>query len=111
VLRGSEADRKLDIFLSSASALPEGKHDWSNVLVIGEHKSNLNEDRSLKTLVQLAGYAREVCGSQPDRRFMGEFSVPQCPVLFLGESSRYRSAQFYSWVRVRGTAVPSPILG
>jgi hypothetical protein len=37
-------DRKLDIFLSSAGALPEGEHDWSNVLVIGEHKSNPNED-------------------------------------------------------------------
>jgi Fungal protein kinase len=75
VLRGSEADRKLDIFLSSASALPEGEHDWSNVLVIGEHKSNPNEDRSLKTLVQLAGYAREVFGSQPDRRFVPGFTI------------------------------------
>jgi hypothetical protein len=38
-LRGSEADRKLDIFLTPAdAALPDGEHDWSNVLVIGEHK-------------------------------------------------------------------------
>jgi hypothetical protein len=40
VLRGSEADRMLDIFLTSASALPDGEHYWSNVLIIGEHKSN-----------------------------------------------------------------------
>jgi hypothetical protein len=47
VLRGSEADRKLDIFLTPAdTALPDGEHDWSNVLVIGEHKQNPDEDRS-----------------------------------------------------------------
>jgi hypothetical protein len=47
VLRGSEADRKLDIFLTPADAtFPEGEHDWSNVLVIGEHKQNPDEDRS-----------------------------------------------------------------
>ncbi|KAH8585983.1 hypothetical protein B0O99DRAFT_695910 [Bisporella sp. PMI_857] len=69
VLRGSEADRKLDIFLTPAdAALPDGGHDWSNALVIGEHKQNPDEDRSAKTLVQLAGYAREVFGSQPERR-------------------------------------------
>jgi hypothetical protein len=52
VLRGSEADRKLDIFLILANAiLLNGEHDWSNVLVIGEHKQNLDKDRSAKTLV------------------------------------------------------------
>jgi hypothetical protein len=76
VLRGSEADRKLDIFLSPANvALPNGEHDWSNVLVIGEHKQNPNEDGSTKTLLQLAGYAREVFGSQPDRRFVPGFTI------------------------------------
>jgi hypothetical protein len=76
VLRGSEADRKLDIFLTPAdAALPEGEHDWSNVLVIGEHKQNPDEDHSTKTLVQLAGYAREVFGSQPDRRFVPGFTI------------------------------------
>ncbi|OAF59713.1 hypothetical protein VC83_03925 [Pseudogymnoascus destructans] len=76
VLRGSEANRKLDIFLTLADVaiLNEG-HDWSNVLVIGEHKQNPDEDRSTKTLVQLAGYAREVFGSQPDRRFVPGFTI------------------------------------
>jgi hypothetical protein len=64
VLRGSEADRKLDIFLAPAdAAFEDSEHDWSSVLVIGEHKRNPNEDRSIATLVQLAGYAREVFGS------------------------------------------------
>ena len=76
VLRGSEADRKLDIFLTPADvALPDGEHDWSNVLVIGEHKQNPDEDGSAKTLVQLAGYAREVFGSQPERRFVPGFTI------------------------------------
>ncbi|KAG9228380.1 hypothetical protein BJ875DRAFT_389540 [Amylocarpus encephaloides] len=76
VLRGSEADRKLDIFLTPAdAALPDGEHDWSNVLVIGEHKQNSDEDGAAKTLVQLAGYAREVFGSQPERRFVPGFTI------------------------------------
>jgi hypothetical protein len=76
VLRGSEADRKLDIFLTPADAvLLHGEHDWSNVLVIGEHKQNPDEDGSTKTLVQLAGYAREVFGSQPERRFVPGFTI------------------------------------
>ncbi|PVH71121.1 hypothetical protein DL98DRAFT_112395 [Cadophora sp. DSE1049] len=28
--------------------LPDGEHDWPNVLVIGEHKQNPDEDRSAK---------------------------------------------------------------
>jgi hypothetical protein len=39
VLRGLEADRKLDIFLTPTDAiLLDGEHNWSNVLVIREHK-------------------------------------------------------------------------
>jgi hypothetical protein len=47
-LRGSEAERKLDIFLASTNAaLQNAKYDWANVLVIGEHKRNPDEDRSI----------------------------------------------------------------
>jgi hypothetical protein len=55
--------------------LPDSEHDWSNVLVIGEHKQNPDEDRSTKTLVQLAGYARKVFGSQLERRFVPGFTL------------------------------------
>ena len=76
VLIGSEADRKLDLFLTAVDAvLLDGDHDWSNVLVIGEHKQNPSEDCSIKTLVQLTGYAREVFGSQPERRFVPGFTI------------------------------------
>lgn len=64
VMRGSEADRKLDIFLTpNDAALPNGEYDQLNVLVIGEHKQNPEEDRSIKTQIQLARYTREVFGS------------------------------------------------
>jgi len=76
VLRGLEANRKLDIFLTlTDAALPEGEHNWSNVLVIGDHTLNSDGDRSTKTLVQVACYAREVFGSQPERRFMPGFTI------------------------------------
>ncbi|CZS92412.1 uncharacterized protein RAG0_02864 [Rhynchosporium agropyri] len=73
-LKGSEAGRKLDIFLTSVTP-SNSKHDWSGVLVIGEHKQNPAQDRSKKILIQLAGYAREVFGSQPDRRFVPGFTI------------------------------------
>ena len=76
VLRGLEVDRKLDIFLApSDAAFEDGEHDRSSVLVAGEHKRNPDDDRSIATLVQLAGYAREVFGSQPDRRFIPGFTI------------------------------------
>ena len=68
VLRGSEVDRKLDIFLApSDAAFEDGEHDWSSVLVIGEHKRNPDGDRSIATLVQLAGYAHGYLGLWPSR--------------------------------------------
>lgn len=52
VLRGSEADRRLDIFVAPVdAAFQNGEHDWTNILVISESKQNPDEDRSAKTLV------------------------------------------------------------
>jgi hypothetical protein len=76
VLRGSEADRKLDIFLAPAdAAFEDSEHDWLSVLVIKEHKRNPNEDGLIATLIQLAGYAHEVFRSQLDRRFASGFMI------------------------------------
>ncbi|KAF7858906.1 hypothetical protein EAF04_008947 [Stromatinia cepivora] len=75
VLKGSEAKRKLDIFLTSEDASAKKEYEWSKVLVIGEHKSNPEMDRASATLIQLAGYAREVFGSQPGRRFVPGFTI------------------------------------
>jgi hypothetical protein len=62
-------------FAKDQTSLLRCEHDWSNVLVIGERKQNPDEDRSIKTLVQLAGYRREVFGSQPERRFVPGFTI------------------------------------
>ncbi|THV43834.1 hypothetical protein BGAL_0875g00010 [Botrytis galanthina] len=97
VLKGSEAKRKLDIFLTPANAvLPQGEHDWSSVLVIGEHKKNPDEDGSLETLVQLAGYAREVFGSQPERRFVPGFTIcgSMMRLWMFDRSGSYNSEKF-----------------
>jgi hypothetical protein len=68
----------------------------SSVLVIGEHKRNPDEDGSIATLVQLAGYATEVFGSQPDRRFVPGFTI--CGSLIrlwvFNRSSPYSSEKF-----------------
>jgi hypothetical protein len=76
VLRGFKADRKLDIFLASAdAAFKNSEHDWSNVLIIKEHKRNLNKDRLMATLIQLAGYTYKVFKSQPDQQFVLGFII------------------------------------
>lgn len=54
---------------------PEHTYSWYDVLVPGELKSAPGEDCSPKTVVQLAGYAREVFGSQIDRRFVHAFTI------------------------------------
>jgi hypothetical protein len=55
-----------------------------------------NADRSLKTLVQLAGYAREVFGSQPDRRFVPGFTIcgSVMRLWVFDRSSSYSSEKF-----------------
>jgi hypothetical protein len=75
ILTGSEAGRKLDIFLTADATLSDSEHDWSNVLVIREHKRNPDQDSSIAKLTQLAGYAREVFVSQPDRRLIPGFTI------------------------------------
>ena len=50
-------------------------HDWRDVLVLGEFKSNANEDFSQDILLQLASYVRKVYGAQPGRRFVHAFTI------------------------------------
>ena len=78
------AKRRLDICLSRKLAEPshglaiggsETKHSWKDVLVLGELKSNLNQDLSKKLILQVARYVRETFGAQPGRRFVHAFTV------------------------------------
>ena len=72
VLRGSEADT----FSLPPPTLPYRTANTTGpMLVIGETQTESDEDRSIKTLVQLAGYVREVFGSQPGRRFVPGFTI------------------------------------
>ena len=77
------AIRKCDIFLArrleesehTLAIAGSTRHDWTNVLVLGEFKSNANEDCSRDTLLQLASCVREVFGAQPGRRLVHAFAI------------------------------------
>ncbi|KAI9808753.1 MAG: hypothetical protein M1825_003905 [Sarcosagium campestre] len=73
-LQGSERKRKVDVFLTS-DATERKNHKWSDILVVGELRGNAAEDHSSEALLRLAGYAREVYGAQPGRRFVHCFSI------------------------------------
>ncbi|RPB21138.1 hypothetical protein L211DRAFT_453407 [Terfezia boudieri ATCC MYA-4762] len=78
------ARRRLDICLSRKLAEPshslaingsEATHSWKDVLVLGELKSNQNQDLSKRLILQVARYGRETFGAQPGRRFVHAFTV------------------------------------
>ena len=75
----SSSKRQCDLFLakrSSATAtLPGYTHAWHNVLVPAELKASPSEDCTSDTIVQLAGYVREVFGSQLNRRLVHGFTI------------------------------------
>ncbi|PVH69171.1 hypothetical protein DL98DRAFT_578486 [Cadophora sp. DSE1049] len=60
------------------------------------HDENPDEDRSVKTLVQLAGYVREVFGSQPERRFVPGFTIYRSIIRLwiVDRSGAYNSEKF-----------------
>lgn len=83
-LADSKCRRKCDIFLSqmltnnnSTEVKPAANHQysWYDVLVPGELKSNKDEDCTPDTVIELAGYAREVFGAQVGRRFVHAFTI------------------------------------
>jgi Fungal protein kinase len=84
-LAGAEANRKVDIMLCPilkdkngnriSSETRDYEHHWKNLLVVGELKENPKEDSNRLTLIQFCGYAREIFGVQPERRFVHAFSI------------------------------------
>ncbi|KAI5779566.1 hypothetical protein EDC01DRAFT_305336 [Geopyxis carbonaria] len=82
-LTDSKWKRKCDIFLShmltnnDTEVQPANNHrfSWYDVLVPGLLKSNKKEDCTSNTIVELAGYAREVFRSQHGRRFVHAFTI------------------------------------
>ncbi|EQK99098.1 serine/threonine-protein kinase Sgk2 [Ophiocordyceps sinensis CO18] len=69
-MAGSKAPRKLD-----AGFVNDNERHWSHVLVVGEMKSNPDEDTLSHTWMQLARYAREVFAAQDARRFVLGFTL------------------------------------
>ncbi|KAF2105229.1 hypothetical protein BDV96DRAFT_592870 [Lophiotrema nucula] len=79
-ISGAVSTRKLDIGLAygSDNGLDESKgrsHDWSDILVPGELKSNPQEDNHNSTWLDLIRYAREIFSAQATRRFVLGFTL------------------------------------
>ena len=71
--RGSDTIRKLDLSFVRDTA-KESSPYWSEILLIGELKSNPKHDNS-DTKLQLGSYAREVFRAQQSRRFVLGFTI------------------------------------
>ncbi|RUP49237.1 hypothetical protein BC936DRAFT_143002 [Jimgerdemannia flammicorona] len=54
--------------------MSNGAFHWRDVRIVGEFKSDVAFDTH-RTDIQLAGYAREVFGAQPNRRFVQGFFI------------------------------------
>ncbi|EEH20420.1 hypothetical protein PABG_02679 [Paracoccidioides brasiliensis Pb03] len=75
-LTGSKAERQLDLLLKARStSLSQDKHDWRDILVIGELKKSEKEIRAKDTLLQISCYVLDVFAAQPTRRFVHAFTV------------------------------------
>jgi len=71
----SSCTRQCDIFLASPPSSNQDRHSWYDVLVPGELKAAPSKDCASDTIVQLAGYVREVFGAQVNRRFVHAFTI------------------------------------
>ncbi|EDN02644.1 predicted protein [Histoplasma mississippiense (nom. inval.)] len=75
-LTGSKAERQVDLLLRARSGTPsQNKHDWRDILVVGELKKSMEEIKTKGTLLQMSRYVREVFTAQPTRRFIHAFAV------------------------------------
>lgn len=75
-LTGAEAKRQLDVLVKKrthGARTGDDKHNWADVLVIGELKQSEQDFKSL--LLQLSRYARDVFTAQPTRRFLHAFTM------------------------------------
>ena len=74
-LSGSTAKRKMDVGITTKREDDNTSiKDWGQILVVGELKSNADEDNQSKAWLDLATYVREVFKAS-DRRFVLAFSI------------------------------------
>ncbi|EEH04621.1 conserved hypothetical protein [Histoplasma capsulatum G186AR] len=75
-LTGSQAERQVDLLLRARGGSPlQNKHDWTDILVVGELKKPKEKIRTKATLLQISCSVREVFAAQPTRRFVHAFTV------------------------------------
>ncbi|KAL2371887.1 hypothetical protein RJ035_001594 [Blastomyces gilchristii] len=75
-LIGSKAERQVNLLLRARStSLSQVKHNWRDILVVGELKKSKEEIRTKDTLLQMSCYVRDVFAAQPTRRFIHAFAV------------------------------------
>ena len=83
-LKDGDCIRKADIVLTTrpANTGPSEKSQtsvsWHSVRLIGELKSNFDKANRDLTFLQLANYAREIFGAQPNRRWIHGFTLTGC---------------------------------
>ncbi|EGE79109.1 serine/threonine-protein kinase Sgk2 [Blastomyces dermatitidis ATCC 18188] len=75
-LISSKAKRQIDLLLRARSTTPlQNKHNWRDILVVGELKKPEEKLRTKATLLQIGCYVREVFAAQPTRQFVHAFTV------------------------------------
>ncbi len=93
-LTGGEPSRQMDIFFKHRSKPVDAKHDWRDVLVVGEHKKSGGNFKN--DLVQLSGFVREVFAVQPTRLFVHCFFLlgTKMELWVFDRSGPYGSGEF-----------------
>ena len=93
-LTGGEPSRQMDIFFKHRSKSADAKHDWKDVLVVGEHKKS--DDHFKDDLLQLSGFVREVFAVQPTRHFVHGFILfgTKMELWVFDRSGPYSSGEF-----------------
>ncbi|KAM5429321.1 hypothetical protein McanMca71_007718 [Microsporum canis] len=75
-LKGSTADRKLDVgFVDNPEADENSRCHWSQILVLGELKNDQNYDIQSRAWLDLGRYVREVLAAQDSRLFVPGFTL------------------------------------
>ncbi|KAA8902842.1 hypothetical protein FN846DRAFT_986283 [Sphaerosporella brunnea] len=75
VLEDGDCKRKTDVVVVGHRDDPERRVSWLNVRVMGELKSSAAKSNLDDTILQVANYAREVFGAQPNRRWVPAFTL------------------------------------
>ncbi|KAA8912116.1 hypothetical protein FN846DRAFT_933752 [Sphaerosporella brunnea] len=75
VLEDGDCERKTDVVVVGHRDDPERRVSWLNVRVVGELKSSASKSNLDDTILQVANYAREVFGAQPNRRWVPAFTL------------------------------------